>query len=84
MREGGPVFVGYGRLLVGSQVIQTTQDFFDTELGIPKNTNTRFGQSRFAITWGSTEHGINTSVQGGMEGKVKDRIIQIGTPQKEN
>ena len=26
IREGGPVFVGYGRLLVGSQVIQSAAD----------------------------------------------------------
>ena len=31
IREGGPVFVGYGRLLVGSQVIQSAADTVDVD-----------------------------------------------------
>ena len=34
VREGGPVFVAYGRLLVGSHVIQTSMDNVDTDAEI--------------------------------------------------
>ena len=82
VKEGGPIFVGYGRLLVGSQVIQTTMDFFNAELGIPKNTNTRRPPT---ITWGSTSLGINDGVtQGSMETIVTRRIDSLGVPRGEN
>ena len=37
VREGGPVFIGYGRLLVGSHVIQTSLDTFDTDAELTVN-----------------------------------------------
>ncbi len=33
IREGGPVFVGYGRLLIGSHVIQSSLETFDEKNG---------------------------------------------------
>jgi len=39
IREGGPVFVGYGRLLVGSHVIQAASDAVDVDAEVaPKYT----------------------------------------------
>ena len=47
VREGGPVFVGYGRLLVGSHVIQSASDVVDASAEIePKDT------------WGETKYGL--------------------------
>ena len=47
IREGGPVFVGYGRLLIGSHVIQSALDTVDTDAEvIPKDT------------WGETKYGL--------------------------
>jgi len=37
VREGGPVFIGYGRLLVGSHVVQTSLDTFDTDAELTLN-----------------------------------------------
>ena len=53
VREGGPVFVGYGRLLVGSHVIQTSADTFDTSAEVTLND-----------TWGEGKHGLKYSVPG--------------------
>ena len=51
IREGGPVFVGYGRLLVGSHVIQTAADVVDVDAEVvPK------------ATWGETKYGLKYSV----------------------
>ena len=39
IREGGPVFVGYGRLMVGSHVIQSASDTVDVSAEVvPKDT----------------------------------------------
>tara|TARA_A100001201_G_scaffold143563_1_gene145850 strand:+ start:670 stop:1428 length:759 start_codon:yes stop_codon:yes gene_type:complete len=47
IREGGPVFVGYGRLLVGSHVIQSASDTIDVNADVvPKNT------------WGNPSYGL--------------------------
>ena len=47
IREGGPVFVGYGRLLIGSHVIQSALDTVDTDAEVaPKDT------------WGETKYGL--------------------------
>jgi len=47
IREGGPVFVGYGRLLIGSHVIQSSSDVVDTDAEVqPKDT------------WGETKYGL--------------------------
>ncbi len=37
VREGGPVFIGYGRLLVGSHVVQTSLDTFDVDAELTLN-----------------------------------------------
>ena len=47
VREGGPVFVGYGRLLVGSHVIQTSLDTLDTAADVILNN-----------TWGMPGYGL--------------------------
>ena len=47
IREGGPVFVGYGRLLIGSHVIQSALDTVDADAEVlPKDT------------WGETKYGL--------------------------
>ena len=51
VREGGPVFLGYGRLLVGSHVIQSTSDTVDVDAEVvPK------------ATWGETKHGLRYNI----------------------
>ena len=57
IQEGGPVFVGYGRLLVGSQVIQTTVDYFDADAGVFKNKD-----SDGNIIWGETKYGLKYNI----------------------
>ena len=52
VKEGGPVFVGYGRLLVGSHVVQTSVDTFDTSAEIDFNE-----------TWGQDKYGLRYVVQ---------------------
>ncbi len=47
IREGGPVFVGYGRLLIGSQVIQSAQDTIDVDADVTPKSH-----------WGSAEYGL--------------------------
>ena len=63
IREGGPVFVGYGRLLVGSQVIQTSVDYLDADAGVVKNK-----------AWGDTSYGLRYNIPA-VDGKIKERII---------
>jgi len=46
VREGGPIFVGYGRLLIGSHVVQTSLDNFDTDAEVTLNN-----------TWGMQGNG---------------------------
>ena len=53
VREGGPVFVGYGRLLVGSHVIQTSADTFDASAEVTLND-----------TWGEGKEGLMYSIPG--------------------
>ncbi len=51
IREGGPVFVGYGRLVVGSHVIQTANDTVDVSAEVvPKDT------------WGMPDHGLKYDI----------------------
>ncbi len=49
VREGGPVFVGYGRLLVGSHVIQTSVDTFNTDAEI--DFNETWGQGKYGLQY---------------------------------
>ena len=51
IREGGPVFVGYGRLLVGSHVIQSSSDVVDVDAGVNFNSH-----------WGRTDYGLKYNV----------------------
>jgi predicted phage tail protein len=46
-REGGPVFVGYGRLLIGSHVIQSALDTVDANAEVQPQD-----------TWGETKYGL--------------------------
>ena len=51
IREGGPVFVGYGRLLVGSHVIQSAQDTVDVDAEVvPKGS------------WGLGDYGLKYNI----------------------
>jgi len=65
IREGGPVFVGYGRLLVGSQVIQTSVDYLDADAGVVKNK-----------AWGDTSYGLRYNIPA-VDGRIKERIIAL-------
>lgn len=71
IREGGPVFVGYGRLLVGSHVIQSSSDVVDTDAEVkPKDT------------WGETKYGLlyNLPNAGGLlNTRVKEWDKEPGT-----
>lgn len=55
IKEGGPVFVGYGRLLIGSHVIHSTLKTFDVENGeeIDKSKYTRYSY------WGNEYYGLD-------------------------
>lgn len=67
IREGGPVFVGYGRLMVGSHVIQSALDTVDSPAEVaPKDT------------WGQTKYGLlyNIPNAGGL---LANRVIKWGT-----
>ncbi len=74
VREGGPVFVGYGRLLVGSHVIQTSLDTLDTAADISLNK-----------TWGNAAKGLIYRVTNPSAGERLKRRVQYdsdwsGTP----
>ena len=77
VREGGPVFIGYGRLMVGSQVVQASIQTFDVKSGEKKNE----GKLTRADYWGNERYGLdyrdriqNTSatVQNMMRKRVKE------------
>jgi hypothetical protein len=65
VREGGPVFVGYGRLLVGSHVIQTSLDTVDTAADVKLNN-----------TWGMGDHGLLYRVSNPSGGERLRRRVQ--------
>jgi len=65
VREGGPVFVGYGRLLVGSHVIQTSLDTLDTAADIILND-----------TWGLADWGLLYRVSNPSGGERLKRRVQ--------
>ena len=67
IREGGPVFVGYGRLLIGSQVIQTSVDYLDADAGVVKNK-----------AWGDTSYGLRYNIPA-VDGRIKERMIVLGS-----
>jgi len=68
VKEGGPVFVGYGRLLVGSQVVQTTIDYFDEDAGVDKNKD-----SEGNVIWGERKYGLKYNIPG-MGTKISNRM----------
>tara|TARA_R100000458_G_C8263803_1_gene239097 strand:- start:1068 stop:1856 length:789 start_codon:yes stop_codon:yes gene_type:complete len=64
VREGGPVFVAYGRLLVGSHVIQTSMDNVDVDAEIdPEDT---WGISKKMLLYNIPEAGelVEDAVKG--------------------
>jgi predicted phage tail protein len=65
VREGGPVFVGYGRLLVGSHVIQTSLDTLDTAADIILND-----------TWGMSTYGLLYRINNPSGGERLRRRVQ--------
>ena len=67
IREGGPVFVGYGRLMVGSHVVQSAIDTVDSPADVlPKDT------------WGQTKYGLlyNIPNAGGL---LANRVTKWGS-----
>ena len=77
VREGGPVFIGYGRLLVGSQVIQASTDHFDEDAGVPQNTDPNGGE---AIIWGRPDYGLKynvTNISADVHGRVEAMETEI-------
>jgi len=80
IREGGPVFVGYGRLLVGSQVIQAATDHFDEDAGVPRNTDPNGG---IGVIWGRSDYGLKyniTSISSAVHDRVEDMQTEIPPP----
>jgi len=75
--EGGPVFVGYGRLLVGSQVIQASNDIADASAGVPFTKNPNKGNNN--IVWGRTDYGLRYNMRG-TDQRLYKRILQINKP----
>ena len=57
VREGGPVYIGYGRLLVGSQVIQSSIQTFDVASGETKNR--KIGDLTKYPYWGEEYYGLD-------------------------
>ena len=72
VREGGPVFIGYGRLMVGSQVIQSSIDTFDVESGKKKNTSKLTNRAH----WGKEYYGLDyrDNVRNKGEGTVQNMM----------
>lgn len=67
VREGGPVFVGYGRLVIGSHVIQSAVDTVNSPAEVlPKDT------------WGQTKYGLlyNIPNAGGL---LANRVSKWGS-----
>jgi hypothetical protein len=80
IREGGPVFVGYGRLLVGSQVIQAATDHFDEDAGVPQNKDPNGGEN---VIWGRPDYGLRynvTNISDAVHDRVGDMQTEIPTP----
>tara|TARA_Y100000004_G_C8957668_1_gene431582 strand:- start:6694 stop:7452 length:759 start_codon:yes stop_codon:yes gene_type:complete len=58
VREGGPVFVGYGRLLIGSHVIQTSLDNFNADAEVTLNNTWGLqgqGSLKYAIPYAQSK-----------------------------
>ena len=77
VREGGPVFIGYGRLLVGSQVIQSSVQTFDVVSGNTKNqsnlTNMPYwGREIYGLDYRDRIKNTEGTVQEMMKQRVED------------
>ena len=78
IREGGPVFVGYGQLLVGSQVIQSTIETVDELNGNFMNEQAdKLAFIPFPKYWGFEGYGLDygNDFRGGIKGDqtMRDR-----------
>ena len=77
VREGGPVFIGYGRLMVGSQVVQSSIETFDVRSGLRKNEGklTRedyWGNERYGLEYRDRVQNSSGTVQNMMRKRVKE------------
>ena len=75
VREGGPVFIGYGRLLVGSQVIQSSVQTFDVKSGNTKNQSNLTDKPY----WGREIYGLDyrdriKNAEGTVQEMMKQRV----------
>ena len=89
IREGGPVFIGYGRLMVGSQVVQSSIETADMKNGNITNSNDKMPEGY----WGLDRYGLDYRAKSltdeagkvGAEQILKDRIAEwdqsTGDPQ---
>ena len=85
IREGGPIFIGYGRLMVGSQVVQSSIETADIKNGNFTNSNEKmkggyWGLDRYGLDYRAkslteTKDG-NPTGKVGAEQILKDRINQ--------
>ena len=85
IREGGPIFIGYGRLMVGSQVVQSSIETSDVKNGNFTNSNDKmkggyWGLDRYGLDYRAkslteTKDG-NATGKVGAEQILKDRINQ--------
>ena len=78
IREGGPIFIGYGRLMVGSQVVQSSIETADMKNGRRANSN-----EKFKPYWGYDGYGLDYRAKSltdgekvGAEEILKDRISE--------
>ena len=77
VREGGPVFIGYGRLMVGSQVVQSSIETFDVRSGLRKNEGklTRedyWGNERYGLEYRDRVQNSSGTVQNMMRKRVEE------------
>ena len=77
VREGGPVFIGYGRLLVGSQVIQSSVQTFDVVSGNTKNQSNLtdmpyWGREIYGLDYRDRIKNTEGTVQEMMKQRVED------------
>ena len=74
VREGGTVFIGYGRLVVGSQVIQSSIETFDVSNSNIMNTSDLVRNVGGGQHWGLENYGLDYRDSGGAGGFItKDK-----------
>ena len=86
VREGGPVFIGYGRLLVGSQVIQSSIETFDVKNNNIMNTSDLVRNVGKGKHWGLENYGLDyrDSGEGGFITKDKNDVFTTTRAASEN